>query len=145
MGVWDWLKNLPERLGRVFVKVAEFIGRPFRAAFNMIANAWNNTVGRLRFTIPSWVPGIGGNSFSAPTLPTFKFHRGGRVPGTPGEDVLGVLQAGEQVSPMGSNGGQSLTADDLTGVGGTEFDRVMLTYLARLMRRNGLVLVRANG
>jgi hypothetical protein len=144
MAVWDWLKNLPERIGRTFIKVAEFIGRPFRAAFNMIANAWNNTVGKLRFTIPSWVPGIGGNTIAAPTLPTFKFHRGGRVPGHPGEDVLAILQAGETVSPAGARGGQ-LTAGDLAGAGGAEFDRVMLAYLAKLMRRNGLVLVRANG
>lgn len=142
MAVWDWLSKLPERLGRVFVKVAEFIGRPFRAAFNMIANLWNNTVGKLRFTIPSWVPGIGGNTIAAPQLPTFKFHRGGRVPGHPGEDVLAILQAGETVSTAGA-GGSRLTAADLTGIGGDEWDRLFLTALVKLMRTRGLALVRA--
>ena len=146
MAVWDWLSKLPERLGRVFFKVAEFIGRPFRAAFNMIANLWNNTVGKLKFTIPNWVPGIGGNTIQAPQLPVFKFHRGGRVPGHPGQDVLAMVQAGENISPAGApGGGGSLTADDLVGAGGTDFDRLMLSYLAKLMRKNGLVLVRANG
>lgn len=143
VGVWNWLKDLPGKIGSVFVKVAEFIGRPFRAAFNMVANAWNNTVGRLRFTVPSWVPGIGGNTIAAPTLPTFKFHAGGRVPGSPGQEVLAVLQAGERVMPNGSGGG-GLGADDLKmPTNGSAFDRLALEWLSGLMRRNNLKLVRA--
>jgi hypothetical protein len=142
LGVWNWLKDLPGRIGSVFVKVAEFIGRPFRAAFNMVANAWNNTVGRLRFTVPGWVPGIGGNTIAAPTLPTFKFHAGGRVPGAPGQEVMATLQAGEQVLPAGSGGG-SLGPDDLRMVEGAGFDRLALQWLEGLLRRNNLRLVRA--
>jgi hypothetical protein len=33
---------------------------PFRTAFNFIADAWNNTIGRLSWSVPGWVPGIGG-------------------------------------------------------------------------------------
>lgn len=144
MGVWNWLKDLPGRIGSVFVKVAEFIGRPFRAAFNMVANAWNNTVGRLRFTVPSWVPGIGGNTIAAPTLPTFKFHAGGRVPGAPGQEVMAILQAGERVVPNGGSGSGSLGPDDLRmPTNGGAFDRLALEWLSGLMRRNNLKLVRA--
>ena len=115
-GAWDrirsvwgkvtgWFSNLGSGVKRVFSNIGNAITAPFRAAFNAISRAWNNTVGRLSFTIPGWVPGIGGNSFSAPNLPYF--HAGGRVPGTPGQDVLAVLQAGETVMSTASsvNGG----------------------------------------
>jgi hypothetical protein len=36
--------------------------------FKGIAAAWNNTVGRLSFTLPSWIPGLGGKSFSMPKI-----------------------------------------------------------------------------
>lgn len=140
VAVWDWLKGLPGRIGSAFRRVADFITRPFRSAFNFIADAWNNTVGKLRVTIPSWVPVIGGNTIAMPTLP--KFHTGGVVPGTPGQEVLAVLQAGERVTPAGQSGG-SLGPDDLRMVEGAGFDRLALTWLEGLMRRNGLRLVRA--
>ena len=30
---------------------------------------WNNTIGKLSFTVPSWVPGIGGKGFDVPDIP----------------------------------------------------------------------------
>lgn len=103
VNVWDWLKGLPSRLGAVFSSVASFITAPFRAAFNFISDAWNNTIGSLSWTVPGWVPFIGGSTISAPQLP--RFHAGvGTVPGPPGSEVMAVLQAGERVS-AGANGG----------------------------------------
>jgi hypothetical protein len=142
MGVWNWLKDLPGRIGSVFVKVAEFIGRPFRSAFNAVANAWNSTIGRLRFTFPDWVPGLGGKTIAVPTLPTFKFHAGGRVPGAPGQEVMAVLQAGERVLPAGSNGASSAGSDVRLSLTSGD-DRAIITLLDGVMRRNGLRLVRA--
>ena len=100
--VMDWLTGIPGKLKSAFSKVTEFISRPYRAAFNLISRAWNNTVGRLRWTVPSWVPQVGGKSISAPRLPTF--HDGGVVPGAPGSEMLAVLQAGERVIPAGGGG-----------------------------------------
>lgn len=40
-----------------------------RSAFNGIASLWNSTVGKLSFTIPSWVPKIGGNGWDVPDIP----------------------------------------------------------------------------
>lgn len=139
---WAWLKELPGRIGSTFVKVVEFIGRPFRTAFNMIAHLWNSTIGRLRWTVPGWVPGIGGNTISVPQLPEFKFHAGGVVPGAPGSEVVAVLQAGERVMPAGSSGG-TIGPDDLHMVQGAGFDRLALQWLEGLMRRNNVVLARA--
>lgn len=49
--------------------VAEMIVAPYRWAFRSIASLWNNTVGRLSFSIPGWVPGIGGSGFDVPDIP----------------------------------------------------------------------------
>lgn len=100
--VWDWLKKLPGWIGTAFSYVARAITDPFRAAFNGIAHAWNNTIGRLSWSVPGWVPGIGGNSISVPNLPTF--HAGGTVPGSPGEAVLIKAMAGETVGSNASSG-----------------------------------------
>jgi hypothetical protein len=99
--VWAYLTGLPGKLGSAFSAVRGFITAPFRAAFNFVADAWNNTIGRLSWTVPGWVPGIGGSNISAPRLP--KFHAGGVIPGAPGEEVLAVLQAGETVLPSGAS------------------------------------------
>lgn len=98
--VWNWLKQVPGWIGGAFGKVADAVSWPFRKGFNTVADAWNATVGRLHWTVPSWVPFIGGDSISVPRLP--HFHSGGIVPGPVGSDVLAVLQGGERVSAVGS-------------------------------------------
>ena len=52
----------------IFTKMGNAIKAPFETAFNAIKNLWNNTVGKLSFTVPSWVPKIGGKGWSAPRL-----------------------------------------------------------------------------
>lgn len=98
--VWDWLKALPGRIAGVFSKLASAITAPFRGAFNGIARAWNATIGSLQWTVPGWVPGLGGNTIGAPRLPTF--HAGGTVPGVAGTPTLAMLQAGERVENVAS-------------------------------------------
>jgi hypothetical protein len=102
VSVQTWLRGMPGRLRAAFAVVALAISAPFRAAFNRISDAWNNTVGRLSWTVPSWVPDLGGNSIGAPQLP--KFHSGGVVPGAAGSEMLAILQAGETVTPAGGSG-----------------------------------------
>lgn len=101
--VWDWMKELPGRLRDRFANLAGWLLAPFRTAFNAVARAWNNTIGRLSWTIPGWVPGVGGNSISAPTLPTF--HAGGVAP--VGRETLAILQSGERVQSVASRDEQS--------------------------------------
>jgi hypothetical protein len=103
---WNFIRQIPGWIGSAFSRVAGAISSPFRAAFNFIASAWNNTIGRLSFTFPGWIPGIGGNSISVPQLP--HFHSGGVVPGTPGSEQLAVLQAGERVTPASGAGGATV-------------------------------------
>jgi len=128
--VWDWLTKLPARLGAAFSKVAGFITAPFRAAFNFVADAWNNTIGSLSWSVPSWVPMIGGSSISVPKLP--HFHQGGVVPGRPGAEVLGVLKAGETVIPAGGGGG-TITIRS----GGGRLNDAIVEIIANAVRQSG--------
>jgi hypothetical protein len=41
----------------------------YKGLFNGIASVWNNTIGKLSFKIPGWVPGIGGKGFDVPDIP----------------------------------------------------------------------------
>jgi hypothetical protein len=99
---WEYLKKIPGWIGQAFSKVAGFITAPYRFAFNMIAKAWNNTIGRLSWTVPGWVPIFGGNTISVPNLPTF--HSGGVVGGVRGTAVPIMAQAGERVTSIGGGG-----------------------------------------
>jgi hypothetical protein len=103
---WSFLKKIPGWVGAAFSKIAEAISWPYRQAFNLIADAWNHTIGSLHWTVPGWVPGLGGASISVPNLP--HFHQGGTVPGAAGSEMLAVLQAGETVTPASGRGGEML-------------------------------------
>lgn len=131
LDVWDWLKTLPEKIGSVFKSIAGFITAPFRAAFNFIADAWNNTLGKLSWTIPDWVPFIGGNTISAPKMP--KFHAGGVVPGAPGSEMMAILQAGERVVPNGGSGGMVLEIRS----SGSRVDDLLVEILTRAVKARG--------
>lgn len=70
--VWGFFQTAKDIIGSVFTNIADAISGPFRTAFNFISDAWNNTVGKLSWSIPGWVPIIGGNTISAPKLPRFE-------------------------------------------------------------------------
>jgi len=69
-GIINWFRNIGSSIGGAMGNLSNTITSPFKTAFNAIANFWNNTVGKLDFKAPDWVPGIGGKSFSMPKLPT---------------------------------------------------------------------------
>jgi hypothetical protein len=129
--IWTTLKGLPGRLRSAFSGLVNIISAPFRTAFNLVARAWNNTIGRLSWTVPGWIPGIGGNSISAPRLPTF--HKGGVVPGAPGTEMIAVLQAGETVTPAGAG---ARTVIEIRS-GGTAFDDALVRVLQNAVRVRG--------
>lgn len=135
MDVWEWLKKLPGLIGNAFAKIADFITTPFRAAFNLVAKAWNNTIGALSWTVPGWIPGIGGKTISAPKLPTF--HTGGVMPGAPGTEGLALLQAGETVVPAGQGGSVNLV---LMAGSGSDFDKLMVAWFQNAFRTGKLKL-----
>lgn len=109
-GIWDGIKfvvttgiaaiigfftDIPGKIAGSLGGLADLIKAPFVSAFNGIKALWNNTLGGFGFTVPDWIPGIGGDEFKIP-----KMHGGGIVPGRLGEEVLTILQAGERVQSV---------------------------------------------
>ena len=129
---WEFIKKIPGWIGTAFEKIAGFISAPFRAAFNFVSDAWNNTVGKLSWSVPSWVPFIGGNTISVPQLP--KFHTGGTVPGTPGQEVPILALAGEEVTPPG-HGGEPMVLELRSG--GSALDDLLLEIMRRAIKVRG--------
>jgi len=66
----DFIVGIPDKIRTGFETVANIMTAPFRVAFNGIATLWNSTVGKLSFSIPSWVPGVGGKGWDVPDMPT---------------------------------------------------------------------------
>lgn len=102
---WNFLTELPGKLMGLAGSIKDALLWPYKTAFNEIAKIWNNTVGKLSFSIPSWVPGLGGKGFSMPNLPTF--HMGGVVPGNPGQATPIMALAGETVVRAGQAADQA--------------------------------------
>jgi hypothetical protein len=79
----------------------EFMMGVYKSIFNGIAKLWNNTIGKLSFEFPGWVPGLGGKGFSVPNIPMLA--EGGIVTG-PTLAMIG--EAGpEAVVPLSKMGG----------------------------------------
>ncbi|MFZ9751681.1 MAG: hypothetical protein ACO3CN_06235, partial [Candidatus Nanopelagicales bacterium] len=68
--VWKFFEGFLPAAVKVFKAIANAITAPFRSAFNLIADLWNNTLGKFKITIPDWVPApLGGKEFSFPKMP----------------------------------------------------------------------------
>jgi phage-related protein len=82
---------------------------PFVGVLNAISDAWNNSVGKFDFKVPSWVPVIGGKTFSVPNLPRINlanFADGGIVAPRDGGLIARVAEAGkpERIEPLDPDG-----------------------------------------
>lgn len=104
-GIIDGIKNT---LGRV----TGVISGPFKAAFNAIAGLWNNSIGKLSFKAPDWVPGLGGKGFDMPKVPLLA--QGGVVSkatlamigeGNEPEAVIPLSKIGQVAAQMGGSQG----------------------------------------
>jgi len=97
--VWDDVRRTVERVWDGMVS-------GIRGSVNRIIDAMNGMIrglNRIRFSVPDWVPIIGGSSwrFSVPTIP--RLHTGGifRAP-RPGGEGLALLKDGERVTQAGT-------------------------------------------
>ncbi|MER5355712.1 phage tail tape measure protein [Kitasatospora sp. NPDC002551] len=136
--VLDFLTSLPGKVGAGFAALGEILVAPFRWGFNQIGSLWNRTAGRLSFTLPSWIPGVGGQGFSMPKIPMLA--QGGHITGAgtvlvgeAGPELLS-LPGGATVTPLSraaaGGGGTVRVVIDVTGAD-TEMRR-MLRNMVRL-------------
>jgi len=70
---WDkitgFFRGLPTKLKSGLATVKDKITAPFKEAFNAVARLWNNTLGKVEFQVPSWVPKMGGKGWGFPKIP----------------------------------------------------------------------------
>jgi hypothetical protein len=96
-GFVGFVSGLPGRVADFFSGMFDGLKNAAKAAFNFVADAWNNTAGRLNFSIPDWVPGVGGKSFGVPSIP--HWYAQGGIFTSP--SIIGVGEAGpEAVIPL---------------------------------------------
>ena len=144
--VWGLISSI----GQAFWGVVEIITAPFRSAFNAIKRLWNSTIGQMRFTVPDWVPGIGGASFGMPKLASGgTLLSGGTVMvGEAGPEIL-TLPKGARVAPLSASdaiaggttysvqvGDVDLSDDDQV----RRVTREYLEFLARIATPGGIAM-----
>ena len=137
----DFISTAANRIKSIFSGIGEGIQEAFRGAFNFVAQAWNNTIGTLSWTVPGWVPPpFGGKSISAPQIP--EFAKGGMVPGPVGAPMLAIVHGGEQIlrpPQVAGTAGQASAGGDtynvtINGLIGRDKQDV-LEFLARELPR----------
>ena len=149
--VWGFFETAKDIISTVFSNIADAISGPFKTAFNFISDAWNNTVGKLKWDVPDWVPFIGGKTISVPQLP--HFAAGGIFNTAMGGGAgLAVLHDNEMIlnpqqqkalfSGNGLGGGQPIVVNIHTVAGDPDaIERVVIDAIARANRRGATVLV----
>jgi hypothetical protein len=115
----------------------------YKTIFNGIAKLWNNSVGKLSFKFPSFVPGFGGKGFDVPNIPMLA--QGGIVT-SPTLAMIGEGAGPEAVIPLsrmnefGMGGGGNVTIH----VNGGD-PQAVVDALRTYMFRNGSVPIRVSG
>jgi hypothetical protein len=119
--------------------VADVISAPFKAAFRAVAGLWNNTIGKLSFTVPSWVPGLGGKGFDVPDIPVL--GDGGIVRG-PTLAMIGE-RGPEAVIPLSRAGGMGMGNQITVNVSSADPNAVVAA-LQQYIRDRGALPITVN-
>lgn len=136
--VFDFLKNAVGLWVEGIKFQFQVVYSVFKVLFNGIASLWNNTVGKMSFKIPGWVPGIGGKGFDVPNIPMLA--EGGIVTG-PTLAMIG--EAGpEAVIPLDRAGGIGGTNVTIHVNGGDP--NAVVSALRTYMRQNGSIPIRVS-
>jgi tape measure domain-containing protein len=111
----DTMKRNWESFKNGVTGVADAIKGAFRGAFNAVARSWNDTVGKVGFKVPNWVPGMGGKEWSIPDIPylaegTDYFKGGMAIVGEKGPELVN-LPTGSSVTPNSKLGGVNITVN----------------------------------
>lgn len=130
----DFWYRLPGRIQGFMGGLADIITYPFRVAFAGIKWLWNSTIGGFGFSVPSWVPFAGGNSFRIPKMAT------GGIVTRPTVALIGEAGA-EAVIPlsqMGNMGGATVVNINVYALtANAEVGRKVYEALAEFERISG--------
>jgi len=131
-----WLKDKgPGLLGDAMQLLVGALTAPFKFAFNTIAGFWNNTLGQISFTVPDWVPGLGGKGFQFPTIKPLA--AGGTFTGAAlvGERGPELLVGAGRVIPNSQLGGITINVNGALDPAGVA--RQIQSLLLEEKRRSG--------
>lgn len=118
----DGFLKMLEGIKNIGKKVFNFLTTPYRLAFAAIAKLWNATLGKISFTIPDWVPVIGGNKFSFPKLPEgIPALADGGIVTKPTLALIGEAGA-EAVVPLTGRNRGSIGGGTVININGTVLD-----------------------
>ena len=137
--------RLRDRIRKWGKDIKDSVKGTFIGIFNSLIRKYNDFVSLLSFTVPDWVPGIGGRQFKMPQIREIAMAKGGIVK-TPTRALIG--EAGpEAVIPlnrMKEMGGLGTTINvniDVSGVTDRSDKRALAREISDLiaqeMRRNG--------
>jgi hypothetical protein len=136
-GIKFWINN-------VTIPAIQTMLTVFKTVFNGIASAWNNTVGKISFEIPKWVPGLGGKGFDMPNIPMLA---NGGIVTSPTLALIGE-RGPEAVIPLtgpnaGMGGGMNITVQ--AGLVSTpdQIGQQIIEAIQRAQRRSGQVFAAA--
>jgi gas vesicle protein len=111
----------------------------YKSIFNGIATLWNNTIGKLSFEVPSWIPGLGGKGFSVPKIPMLA--DGGIVTG-PTLAMIGERGPEAVIplnrAPMGGN----ITVNVYSTLADASLPDKLVNALRQYNRRSGVIDIR---
>ena len=111
--VWEWIrdrftnavdfvKGLGSKIADVARGMWDGVKDALKGVLKMVAKMWNNSIGKLSFTVPQWlskVPGAGsfaGKTVSMPKMPE-EFRRGGHTGAGDANQFAGFVHADEFV------------------------------------------------
>jgi hypothetical protein len=147
---FEAFRNIVDTVGR-FIKTgflvyfevikteAEILYNVFKGVFNGIATIWNNTVGKLSFSVPSWVPGLGGKGFDIPDIPMLAT---GGIVSSPTLAMIGE-KGPEAVIPLSQMGNMGGTTEININVNGGDPQSVV-NALRSYMRQNGSIPIKVS-
>jgi hypothetical protein len=111
----------------------------YKSIFNGIASLWNNSVGKLSFKAPDWIPGFGGKGFSVPKIPMLA--DGGIVTG-PTLAMIGERGPEAVIplnrAPMGGN----ITVNVYSTLADAALPDKLVNALRQYNRRSGVIDIR---
>ncbi len=147
--VIDVVGKLPEifttvkdTLGSIIPGIFSPFGPAFGAAMTAIRTLWNGTIGGFGFSVPGWIPEIGGREFRIPNMPKVEipFLADGGIVTGPTLAMIG--EAGDEaVIPLdraGSFGGGGNMTVNITMPAGTDGDDVVRALQSYQRRRGTL-------
>ena len=120
-----------------------FVMGVYKAIFNAIGKLWNSTIGKLSFSVPDWVPGIGGKGFDVPNIPMLA---NGGIVSSPTLALIGE-RGPEAVIPLdrmnSMGGGMNITVQ--AGLVSTpdQMGQLIIESIQRAQRRSGQVFAAA--